>query len=478
MRFPTSNQRRQFANTAQALLRLPLQRYPLAMLFMGLMIGSAWSLLAWFGVPRWVYGALAAHAYALMFVGMFSAMVWASVCRPESQTLPGFRRALATVWGLYLLIFTLLPGAIAHACGAHGVLVSSGLILLLSTSIATGSGLRWAALVWLAPLPLGIWPDLAGEIWLALTRSQLSPLLLVAIAAIILRMVWRRLMRISDGAPTLSPADINVADMSSAADQARIAQAGGIAVWMQKLQHRFSSAAFDSALEALLSRRRGAVKRAMGMVLLPNTHWRGMLIEMSITAVFVGLIAWFFNMRSHGPPPIGMVASYVGLLTALRFQQLHRATLMLRPSLVDVYLASAPSSQVAFSESVASALMRALLPSTGFALTLLVVISLIYPADQRWPLIIGGGIGAYASSLAALGVVLMLFDSPRPRLILGMIVLSFLGAMPTALCVAAALHSSAALLVVALPVLAAAGGFYGYARSQMIRWPITFDAAV
>lgn len=473
---PSIQQRRQFATAVSALLKLPLQRYPLAALFMSLMMAAGWGVLVWSGKPKWVYGSLALHAYALMFIGMLSAMVWTSVCRPESQTLPRFRTGLATVWGWYLLVFAVLPGAIAHACGVDGLLVASGLCLLLATSIASGSGLRWAALVWLLPLPLGIWPNVAREIWLALTESALSPLLLLAIAAVLMRIVWRRLMRVSDGAPTLSPADLNVADLSSAADQARISQAGGIAIWMQKLQHRFSATAFDSALRALALGRRGSAERAIGMVLLPNTHWRGMALETFVTAAFVGFIAWIFAQRASGPPPINLVASYVGLLTALRFQQLHRATLMLRPSLVDVYLASAPRSQLEFSESVASALTRSLLPSTLFAVTLLAVLSVLYPQEQRWPLILGGTAGAFGSSLAGLGVVLMLLDSERPRLILGMVVLSMLGAIPTSLCVSAALYSKAPLLVAAL-VLAGAGGFYAYARAQVIRWPIRFDGA-
>lgn len=472
----SSQERRHLGAAVVALLKLPLQRYPLAALFMSLMMAAGWGALAWSGRPKMVYGSLVLHGYALMFIGMLSAMVWTSVCRPESQTLPRFRLALATVWAFYLLVFALLPGAIAHACGVNGLLVAGGLCLLLSTSMATGSGLRWAALIWLLPLPLGIWPNVAREIWLALTASALSPLLLMAVAAILIRIIWRRLMRISDGAPTLSPADLNVADLSSAADQARISQAGGIAIWMQKLQHRFSAAAFDNALRALTRGRRGSVERAIGMVLLPNTHWRGMALELLVTAAFVGFIAWVFAQRASGPPPISLVASYVGLLTALRFQQLHRATLMLRPSLVDVYLASAPSSQLEFSEAVASALTRSLLPSTLFAVTLLAVLSVLYPPEQRWALILGGTAGAFGSSLAGLGVVLMLLDSERPRLILGMIVLGVLGAIPTSLCVTAALHSKAGVLVAAL-VLAATGGFYAYARAQAIRWPIRFDAA-
>ena len=116
-------------------IRLPLQRYPLAMLVMALLIGGGWSLLLFISNPKVIYGALAAHAYALMFIGMLSAMVWMSVCRPETQTLPGFKRAFASVWAIYGLLFVLLPGAMAHAYGQNGWLVASALLALLATSM-------------------------------------------------------------------------------------------------------------------------------------------------------------------------------------------------------------------------------------------------------------------------------------------------------------------------------------------------------
>jgi hypothetical protein len=189
------------------------------------------------------------------------------------------------------------------------------------------------------------------------------------------------------------------------------------------------------------------------------------------------LLALLAFQRS-GPPPIGLAASYIGMLTALRFQQLHRATLMLRPSLVDVYFASAPSSQLAFTRAIVAALRGSLLPSILFAAALLLLVATLYPAEQRAALLAGGIVGAFASSLAGLGVVLMLLDSERPRLFLGTLVLAMIGSIPTSLCVAAALRSPAAGAVVGVLVMAAAFGFYRRACDYATRWPIRFDAAV
>jgi hypothetical protein len=470
--------RKNFWRSVAALLRLPLQRYPLGMALLALLLIGGWALPLVLGKPKAVIGSLAVHAYVLTLLGMLSAMVWVSVCRPESQILPGFRRALAMVWGVYGLYLIVLPAAIAYASGWPALLTAGALTLLLATTIASGSGIKWAMFVWFAPMLLGIWPEFAKELWLVLRNSTLAPLLFVVVAALILRAVWRRLMTINDGAPTLSPADINASDFSAAADAARVRQAGKLALWIQGLQHQFSSRAFDGALAALQARQPGAERRTLRMVLMPNAHWRGIVLELTFTAIALGLLLSLLAFQRGGPPPIGIAASYIGMLTALRFQQLHRATLMLRPSLVDVYFAAAPDSQLAFTRAIVGSLRGSLLPSMLFAAVLLLLVATLYPADQRIALIGGGLVGAFATSLGGLGVVLMLLDSERPRVLLGLMVLAILGSIPTSLCVAAALQSPVAGAVVGILVVIAASGFYLRARDYATRWPIRFDAAV
>lgn len=469
-------ERKSFWRAVATLLRLPLQRYPYGMALLALLLIAGWAMPVLLGKPKAVIGSLAVHAYVLTLLGMLSAMVWVSVCRPETQTLPGFKPALAMVWALHGLYLIVLPAAAAYASGWPALLTAGGLALLLATSIASGSGVKWAMFVWFAPMLLGIWPDVAKEIWQALRDSTLAPLLLIGVAAVILRVVWRRLMVISDGAPTLSPADISASDFSAAADSARIRQAGKLALWMQKMQHQLSSRAFDGALAALQAKRAGAAQSTLRMVLMPNAHWRGIALELAFTVLALGLLLALLAFQRGGPPPIGMAASYIGMLTALRFQQLHRATLMLRPSLVDVYFASAPDSQIEFTRAIVASLRGSLLPSMLFAAVLLLLVATMYPADQRPALLAGGIVGAFAASLAGLGMVLMLLDSERPRMLLGLIVLGILGSIPTSLCVAAALQSPAAGSVVGALVVAAAFGFYRQARDYATSWPIRFEA--
>lgn len=468
--------RKAFWRSVGTMLRLPLQRYPAGMALLALLLIGGWSVPLILGKPKAVIASLAVHAYVLTLFGMLSAMVWVSVCRPETQTLPNFKRSLAAVWLLYGLYLIVLPAAVAHASGLPGLLTLSALSLLLSTAIASGGGVKWAMMIWLAPMLLGIWPEFTKELWRALRDASLAPLLLVGLAALFLRVVWRRLMLVSDGAPTLSPADISPSDLSASADAARIRQAGGLALWMQKMQHQLSSRAFDGALAALQRREPGAEQRTLRMVMMPNAHWRGVGLELLLTAVALSLLLALLGLQRGGPPPSGMAASYIGMITALRFQQLHRSTLMLRPSLVDVYLAAAPPSQLSFTAAIAASLRGSLLTSVLFAALLLGLVSMLYPVDQRLPLLAGGIAGALAASLAGLGVVLMLLDSERPRVFAGLIVLSFFGAICSSICVAAAQRSATAGIVVAALVLAGAFGFYLRAHAYATRWPLRFDA--
>ena len=133
-------------------------------------------------------------------------------------------------------------------------------------------------------------------------------------------------------------------------------------------------------------------------------------------------------------------------------------------------------SQLLFSQAVIDALYRSILPSMLFAAMLLLLVGIMYPLEQRLPLLAGGLVGALGASMAGLAVVLMLLDSERPRLILGLFVLGFLGAVPTSLCVSAALKSPAAGAVVGALVLVAAGAFLARARRDALRWPVRFDA--
>ncbi|MFO1495773.1 MAG: hypothetical protein U1F26_14055 [Lysobacterales bacterium] len=459
------------------LLRLPWQRYLPGMTIMSLLLVGAWALPFFVGKPKVLYASLGIHAYALMFVSMFSAMVWSSVCRPETQTLPRFRTQLLRLWAVYGAFLILMPALVTQIwLGAHGTLVGSGLLLIAATATATGSGMKWATLVWFVPMLLGIWPSVARELWNALLEYPLAPLPIAAGAALILLAVWRRLTVITDQTLTLSPADISASDLRHGPEAMR-ANATGLSRKLIDLGYSLSASAFDAVLARLSRGRPGARQRALQMVLMPALHWRGVLLELLVTAAFGGVVLWALGAQRNGPPPMGMAASYIGVITAMRFQQLHRVTLILRPSLTDVYLALTPPSHRAFALEVARALRGSLVSALISAALLLILVGvLMYPAELRLPLLVGGLLGAAAASLFGLGVVLLLLDAEKPRVFAGLFALGLLAAPPTSSTALAAMHSLPAGIATGCVWIVVAAGFLAYAERQVARWGLRFDA--
>ncbi len=458
------------------LLALPFKRYPVALVLMVALMLCGWSLMFFIPKDKVVWASIGTHAYALMFVSMLSAMVWSSICRPDSQLLPRFRFWLLVVWAIYFGLLVFLPGLVAGLRGSHGVLVTGGLALIASLGIASGSGAKWAALVWMLPLLLGIWPEVRLAVWYALIDTATAPLALFAASGGILVAIWRRFMLIGDQAPTLSPADINASDLRYGPEAAQAANAGKLTRWFLERQQVASSRAFERILARLARHPQATAERALSIILMPNLHWRGIALEMLFTIVMVGIIGFLIGAQQGSRVLPEMVATYVGVLTALRFQTLHRATLMLRPSLTDAYLTLAPPSQLEFSAMVTRALRPALISALIFAGTMLTVILPLVPPASRLPLFAGGMSGAVAASLLGLGVVLMQLDAEKPRMLAGMIVLGFGGSVLGSICGAAFSKSIAGGAAVAVALVLFMLGFVATGEAYARRWPIRFDA--
>jgi hypothetical protein len=275
----------------------------------------------------------------------------------------------------------------------------------------------------------------------------------------------------------LSPADISPSDLRHGPEAMR-ANATGLARWIIDFQSRLSAAAFDRVLARLRRPSRNAERSALSMVLMPNLHWRGIALELLITGLLGGLVVLMIGAQRGGPPPANMVASYIGVITAMRFQQLHRSTLILRPSLTDVYLAMAPASHADFARAIAQALRTSVLGAVIFAGTLLALLALLmFPPALRAGLLVGGLLGATAASLFGLGVVLLLLDSNKPRVFAGLFALGLLGALPTSFTALAAMSSLGAGIATGSVWILIALGFVYYAERQVVRWGIRFDVA-
>ncbi len=464
------------------LLWLPFKRFPIGLPLLCLLLVAGWSIPFFVAKKGAWLAAAGVHAYALMFISMLSSMVWSSICRPETQLLPRFRGYFRSVIGLYFLVLTLVPMLVLLAFGRYGMLIGGGLALITSLGMATGSGAKWASLVWMLPLLLGIWPDVRTAIGYALIDTQTAPLLLFALAAVIVYATWKRYTRVGDQAPTLSPADINTSDMRYGPEAVQAANAGKLTRWFTNQQQAASANAFEKLLAKLKRKPAATTRRALSMILLPNLHWRGVLIESAFTVITVGAVGWLIGSQktSSGAAgiPTGLVATYVGILTALRFQALHRATLMLRPSLTDVYFAMAPRSQLSFSAAVAEALRPALIGAWIFAATMLTALMPFIAPSARLPMFVGGMFGAVAASLYGLGIVLMLLDAEKPRMMTGMVVLGLGGSVLASLTGTAFNASWAGGIGVGSVLILLMLGFVAHGDAQARRYPVRFDMPV
>jgi len=465
------------------LLSLPIKRYPIGLSLLYLLLLGAWSLPFFIGKSKALLAAAGIHAYALMFVSMFSSMVWSSISRPDTMLLPRFRSYFKTVIGIHCLLLVLLPMLVLLAFDRYGMLVGGGLALILALGMATGSGAKWASLVWMLPLLLGIWPEVRSAVGYALIDTQSAPVVLFLAAAVIVYATWQRYTRVGDQSPTLSPADINTSDMRYGPEAVQAANAGKFARWFSDRQQTASANAFERLLGSIKRRPEATARRALSMILLPNLHWRGVLLEAAFTALIVGAIAWLIGAQKNSPTgtsgvPAGLVATYVGMLTAMRFQALHRATLMLRPSLTDVYFALAPNSQLVFTAAVSQALRPALIGAWIFAATMLgALLPFVAPA-ARASMFAGGMVGAVAASLYGLGIVLMRLDAEKPRMMTGMIVLAVGGSLLASLAGAAFNASWTGGIGVGLVLILLMLGFVAHGDAQAKRWPVRFDMPV
>lgn len=460
--------------TLWRVLVLPWQRFPLGMALLVLLVLAGWVAAIHVGGARALGAALVVHGYMLLFIAMMSGMVWASVVRPETQLLPGFRSVLGQLWLIHLIVLVGLPSAFAASQGLPAAAVLAGLLLVFAVSLATGSGAKWAGLVWLTPLLAVVWPELGKLALKSLREGLLLPALIALFSLCILWLVWRRLLAVHDAAPTLSPADLSMTDPRYGPEALQAAQAGPLARWIIARQEALTARVFDRVLRHLAGGRPAADDRALGLVLMPNLHLAGVLVEVLLIALVVVPLIWYFGHRQV-PFPAPAIAAYIGLIASLRFQQLHRATLLMRPSLADLYLAMAPGRPAEFTAAVARALRPAIAGAVAMALALALVSAALLPAADRLAWAVGVGIGALAAATFGYGLLLMLLDARRPRLVIGVLLLSFFGSQLTAACAAAFLHSWHGGLLVAVFCLSLTLGFAGRALRQASALPLVFD---
>jgi len=330
------------------------------------------------------------------------------VCRPESFLLPHFTRRLRGLAVIDLLQWVLLPALLALAGGMPYVMLgSAGLVLAAAFGLATGTGRRAGLLFWLVFIAAGWMPQLAAQIGAAALRSPLTPLLLLLASALILQLVLRPLVQISDIEPDTSPLEsTGLNRIGTTGTDGTPAPRGALGKRINALFDRSSQRAMERAL-ANYRRRPGSGQRLalIRSLLLPHDNPAAIAMRLLIVAAMVTLYFFVIQHRPHYNAAV--IGAYAVLLSLSRFPQLGRGMLRMRPNLADLYLTLAPASRSDYQKLLVDALL-VLVPVTALSALAYTALGIVLVhATEPLRMLLTSAIVAVGASLVALAVHLI-----------------------------------------------------------------------
>lgn len=349
------------------------------------------------------------------------------LCRAENFLLPGFRRSLLGLAALDGIVWMVLPALMTAALGMpHALLVATGLLLAAAVGLASGTGRRAGLLIWLIFILAGWMPKLFGQLAMAALHSPLTPLLLVLVAALILRLVLRPLLTISDIGPDSSPLESTGLDRMNATPAGGAPPRGTIGKRIAALFDRTSQRAMEQALARYRQRPGGMQRLALlRSLLLPHDNPAAIAMRLLMVAAMVTL---YFVVLQHRPHyNAAVIGAYAVLLSLSRFPQLGRGMQRMRPNLADLYLTLAPATRSEYQKSLADALLILVPVSVISALAYTVLGIVLVHAAEPGRMLLTAAIVVTAASLAALAVHLIGPEGNVGRAMVNIVLL--LGAM-------------------------------------------------
>ena len=329
------------------------------------------------------------------------------LCRAESFLLPGFRRSLLGLAALDGIVWVVLPALITSALRMpHALLVAAGLLLAAAVGLASGTGRRAGLLIWLVFILAGWMPKLFGQLAMAALRSPLTPLLLALAAALILRLVLRPMLTISDVEPDSSPLESTGLGRMNATTGSGTPPPGAIGKRIASLFERTSQRAMEQALQRYRRRpdslRRLALLRTL---LLPHDNPAAIAMRLALVATMVTL--YFFAIQHRPHYNAAVIGAYAVLLSLSRFPQLGRGMLRMRPNLADLYLTLAPTTRSEYQKTLADALLVLVPVSAISALAYTALGIVLVHAAEPGRMLLTAAIVVTAASLVALAVHLI-----------------------------------------------------------------------
>jgi hypothetical protein len=361
---------------------------------------------------RWLGGATKMAPLAAIFFVM-ATWIWhigqgyglRSLCVPESFLLPQFRRRLLEYGAIDIGMWVLMPTLFAVVLRAPYLpLVASGFMLLAAIGLMMGCNRRAGLLIWPVFVLFGWMPTLFAELMKSALQSPLTPLLLLATAALLLKLSITPLLRIEDREADASPLEsTSFGRMQTRSAPGEPRRTGALGKRIAALYDRASQRAMDRALNAYkqhptASRRMVLVRR----LLLPHDNPEAIALRIALVAIIVGFYFFAVMHRQHFNPVI--IGAYSIMLSMSRFPQLNIGMTRMRPNMADLYLTLAPQTQAEYQKTVSDALLVLVPISMLTALVYTAMGAALVHADDPWHMLFVAAIVSVSASLAALAI--------------------------------------------------------------------------
>lgn len=347
-----------------------------------------------------------------------------SLCVPESFLLPDFRRRLLHYAAIDVVQWILIPlvfVALLHE--PHLPLVASMTVLIAAIGLMMGCNPRAGIFIWPTFIVLIWMPTFFAEVMRAAVQSPLTPLLILAVAALIVRLSVTPLLRVVDRDVDASPLEstsLGRMQTRSMPGEPRRTSAFGkrvAALYDAASQRAMTRALASYKRHPTLGRRMVLVRR----LLLPHDNPEAIALRIALVAVMVYF--YFFVMMHRQHFNAVLVGAYSIMLSISRFPQLNVGMTRMRPNMADLYLTLAPETRAEYQKVVSDAL-TVLVPVS--MLTALVYTSLgavlVHAADP-WRMLFVAAIVSASASLAALAVHLVGPEGTTGRTIVNFVIL-------------------------------------------------------
>jgi hypothetical protein len=347
-----------------------------------------------------------------------------SLCAPESFLLPDFRHRLLEYAATDVVQWIVLPLFFAILLQvSHLPLVVSIMVLIAALGLMMGCNPRAAIFVWPAFILLGWMPSVLMEILKAAALSPFTPLLILAVSALIVRFSVTPLLRITDRDVDASPLEsTSLGRMQTRGMPGEPRRTGAFGKRIAALYDAASQRAMTHALASYkqnptLTRRMVLVRR----LLLPHDNPEAIALRIALVAVIVCFYFFVAMHRQHFNAVI--VGAYSIMLSMSRFPQLNVGMTRMLPNMADLYLTLAPETRSEYQKVVSDALTVLVPISMLTALVYTALGAVLVHAADPWRMLFVAAIVSASSSLAALAVHLIGPEGTTGRTIVNFAVL-------------------------------------------------------